>query len=188
MQGIAAVRARRAAAQHLEAVEVGQLQVDQHQVGTQRLRPRHAGPAGRLGRDRQAGHGLHQLLDQQHVDLVVLDVEDLPARSRRGSLHGAMASESAARARPRRPRSRSAARTSNTRAFAALAAHRDAAAHAFDQRLDDGEADARAFDALVLGAEAVERLEQAGQLVGVRPRPVSCTRSTALSPAGRRGP
>jgi hypothetical protein len=47
MQGIA--RGARVGAQppqHLEAVEVGQLQVDQHEVGAQGLRPRHAGAAG----------------------------------------------------------------------------------------------------------------------------------------------
>ena len=51
MQGIARVRGVGAqAAQHLVAVEVGQLQVDQDEVGTQRLRARHAG-ARRSPRD-----------------------------------------------------------------------------------------------------------------------------------------
>jgi hypothetical protein len=37
--------------------------------------------------------------------------------------------------------------------------------HAVDQRLDDRQADAGALDAFVLDAEAVERLEQAGDLL-----------------------
>ncbi len=180
MQGIAAVpgsaRSRRSTSKPSKS---GSCRSISTRSGRSAFARAHAGAAGRLRRDRQAGDGLHQLLDQQHVDLVVLDVEDLP---------GALA----ARLAPRRQRrvgglgalgraeavGRGGQRHLEQRAFARLAAHRDAAAHAFDQRLDDGQADAGAFDAFALGAEAVERLEQAA------PAASASGRARCRAPAG----
>ena len=66
-------------AQHLVAVEVGQLQVDEDEIGSQRERALDAGGAGLFGDDRQTADARDELLDEQDVDGVVLDVEDRAA-------------------------------------------------------------------------------------------------------------
>ena len=138
------------------------MHVQQDQVGPQRARLGHA--AGPVGRDvqGQVGAARHQLGNDERVDGVVLDVEHVVLRQ-----WGDRRSRAVQRARDRWRRLVGRHGPSGGRqqqfedtAFALAAAHLHCAAHAFDQGLDDGQADARALDGAAVGAQAVEGLEE----------------------------
>ena len=119
MQGIAARRRGRRAAGAAPRSRRSRAAAGRSRTrsGRSACGPRDAGRAGRLRGDREAADAAHQLLDEQHVDLVVLDVEDLPgalaarARAVATARLGAAAGASTA-GRP----ARAASVTSNTRA------------------------------------------------------------------------
>ena len=169
-------------AQHLEAVEIGQLHVDQHEVGPQVDGAGHAARAVGLAGDLQVGEAAHEFLHERHVHLVVLDVEDgavARARTRgwrqRGHRH--------LRRHARDAIALGRQRDGEHRAEARLAARLDGAAHALDERLDDCQADAAALDPLAFDAEPVERLEQVRDLLGAQ----AATTVADRQPHGRTG-
>ena len=109
------------------------------------------------------------------------------AAARAGSLRPALATGGDAGLRlgraVRAPSAEPSAAAPRTRCPARRAVHLHGAAHALDQRLDDGQADAGALDALALQAQPVEGLEGVLQLRSLMPRPVSLTRSALPSTA-----
>ena len=149
MHGIGArARVGAQAAQHFVAVEVGQLQVDQDEVGPQRA-ARARRPPHRSARRRSPGRRrlCDELFDEQHVDVVVLDVED-----RSGALAGA----------PRAP--------SDPGRDAAAPARSTASSVALARR--QGHVEDRAAPGLALRPRSVPPMPSTSALTIVRPMPV----------------
>jgi hypothetical protein len=147
------------AAQHLGAVDVRQLQVEQHGPRARGDRAFDARPAvlGRVQAD--AGPQRDQLLHEHQIDRVVLDAQQVECGRR---------DDGCGTGRPLRRGHVDRTRPPDPKlaAGAGRAVDLDLPAHAVDQRAHHAQADAAARDAAALRAQAVEGLEQMRQLLG----------------------
>ena len=146
------------------AVDIGQLHVHQNQVGPVVARQAQAAVPVDGGVQEQVGPLRQQFLHDQQVDRVVFDVEQLPRLSRRPCCHaGGSILHGQGGFGGFQTRGIRQAHLEHA-AFVGCAACLHRAAHALDQCLDDGQADAGAFDAFVFQAQPVEGLEGLLQL------------------------
>ena len=154
--------------EHLEAVEVGQLHVQQDQVGPQFACTRNAARAVGFTHDAQALDAAHQLLDEQHVDLVVFDVENSAALRFMQWLERCRGGMDVLRVHRCIGLQRRRGRQDELElgSFAGRARHRNGASHRLGQALDDDQSNARTLDAFTFDAEPVERFEQVRELLG----------------------
>ena len=154
-------------AQHLFARNVGQMQIEQDRVRLVQARQLERETALHRRNQLDVAARARMRCTSVRFEQIVLDVENLALAAARAGRRSRPASVS--RLERRGARAGSSALGSSTQNVLPAPTRRldaDRAAHRFGEPLRQRESEARALDARLLGAEAIERREQPRHLVG----------------------